>query len=61
MLSAHVAVGGALSLEDAQVTGAMVKEAIAQRLGTAHSTLELERADGAECARTRTGTPRANR
>lgn len=40
--SAHVLVDGHPSLEDARVSGAAVKDMLAQRFGVAHATLELE-------------------
>ncbi len=41
-LSAHVMVGGHPTLEDAQLVGIRVKEALAAQFGIAHVTLELE-------------------
>jgi len=41
-LSAHVFVGGEVSLRDAQQTGDRLKVLLEQRFGISHATLELE-------------------
>jgi cobalt-zinc-cadmium efflux system protein len=41
-LSAHVVLGGALTLHDAQARGEQLKAQLASRFGIAHATLELE-------------------
>lgn len=41
-LSAHVVLAGEVSLHDAQLHGARLKAALAERLGIRHATLELE-------------------
>jgi len=41
-LSAHLVLSGHPTLEEAQATGSIVKDTLAQRFGIAHATLELE-------------------
>jgi cobalt-zinc-cadmium efflux system protein len=41
-LSAHVAVSGHPTLEQAQATGELIKAVVADRFGIAHATLEME-------------------
>jgi len=54
-LSAHLVLSGHPTLEEAQVVGDRVREAVAPRFGIAHATLELEcescvQEDGEPCA-----------
>jgi cobalt-zinc-cadmium efflux system protein len=48
VLSAHVAVAGAPSLAESEVVGSRVRDAIEERFGVAHATLQLE-TTGADC------------